>query len=220
MRVIHIPCYSLSDPIPVLEEQISELKPYSSICLLATAQHLNRIKDARRFLESKGKTVEVGGQILGCRRDKALALQDKVDCFLYIGSGRFHPIGLALEAGKPVFILNPLSQVLDKVADEEKELWLKKREKRLRKAAAAKSFGVLVSIKEGQFNLGEAFKLKKRLESRGFRAYLFAGDELSPENLLPFTVDCWVNTACPRLVDDEYGKPVLNAGDLDLVFGG
>jgi 2-(3-amino-3-carboxypropyl)histidine synthase len=73
----------------------------------------------------------------------------------------------------------------------------------------------MVSTKDGQFNLGKALELKDRLESKNREALIFAGDELTPNNLLPFRVDCWVNTACPRLVEDKYHRPVVNSEELE-----
>jgi diphthamide biosynthesis enzyme Dph1/Dph2-like protein len=57
----------------------------------------------------------------------------------------------------------------------------------------------------------------KKLESKGKKALIFSGEELSPNNLLPFNVDCWINTACPRLVDDKFEKSVINAEELGLI---
>ncbi|MFH1055925.1 MAG: diphthamide synthesis protein, partial [Candidatus Altiarchaeota archaeon] len=113
MRVLHVPCYSTADPVSTLDANISKLDNYSSIGLIATVQHLNRLDDVKKVLESKGKKVKVGGQILGCRHDNAIKL--KVDCYLYLGSGRFHPIGVALKTDKPVYMLNPISGVLDEI---------------------------------------------------------------------------------------------------------
>jgi len=208
-----VPCSSLCSPLPALEEHFSELEPYGSFGLVATAQHLNRLDDVKAFLESKGKRVLVGGQILGCSQENALKLD--ADCILYVGSGRFHPLGVALKTGRPVFMLNPLSGVLDRISDGERRRWLGRRKAALKRALESQTFGILVSTKEGQFNLGKALELKDRLESKGREAFIFAGDELTPGNLLPFRVDCWVNTACPRLSGDEYNRPVVDSGELE-----
>jgi 2-(3-amino-3-carboxypropyl)histidine synthase len=212
MRFLHIPSYSLSDPLPTLREHLRELEPYESIGLVATAQHLNRIDEVARFLKANGKNVSIGGQILGCRHDAALKLD--VDCFLYIGSGRFHPLGLAMKTDKPVYILNPLSNILDKITHEEKKRWLGKRKGAISRAIESETFGIMVSTKDGQFSLKKALEMKKKLKERGKHAYIFAADELSPNNLLPFKVDCWVNTACPRIAGDEYNRPVVNPDEL------
>jgi 2-(3-amino-3-carboxypropyl)histidine synthase len=213
MRVLHIPCVSLSDPLPTLEANIEKLQGHMAVGLVATAQHLDRIDSIGKYLKSKGKEVENGGQILGCRHDRALKLD--VDCFLYIGSGRFHPLGLALKTDKPVYMLNPISGVMDVITAQEKKRWLGKRKGAVSRALESKCFGIMVSTKDGQFNFKNALELKKKLEERGREAVIFAAEELTPNNLLPFKVDCWVNTACPRIAGDEYNRPVINAEELD-----
>ena len=218
MKVVHVPCSSVSDPLPAPEELLPKLAPHRSICLVATAQHLNRLREVAAFLEAAGKKVYFGGQILGCNQRKALKAQGKVDCFLYIGSGRFHPLGLALKTGRPVFLFNPISGVLDQISVAEKKSWMRKAKGRLMKAAAAETFGILVSTKDGQFNLRWAEDLRRKLAAAGKRAFIFAGEELSPGNLLPFKVDAWVNTACPRIVDDEHERPVLNPDELEVLL--
>jgi len=213
MRVLHIPCYSLDDPLPALREHIRLLEPYGSVGLVATAQHLNRLDAVKAFLESEGKRVAVGGQVLGCRQDNAIGLD--VDCILYIGSGRFHPLGIAYRTEKPVYMLNPLSGVLDRITDLEKKRWLGRRKGAIMRALDARTFGIMVSTKDGQFDMKRAVELKGRLEARGKEAFIFAAEELSPGNLLAFRVDVWVNTACPRMAGDEYNRPVVNALELE-----
>lgn len=127
MRVLHIPCFSLSEPLPVLLGHLSALDSFKSIGLVTTAQHLNKLDDMAVLLRKNGKKVFVGGQILGCNQKKALEIQDKVDCFLYIGSGRFHPLGVAMKTSKPVFLLNPVSRVFDRIEEHEKNPWTKNR---------------------------------------------------------------------------------------------
>ncbi len=216
MRVIHIPCYSLADPLPALREHLKLLEPYGSVGLVATAQHLNRLDDVKAFLEAAGKRVMVGGQVLGCRQDNAVGLD--ADCILYVGSGRFHPLGIAYRTEKPVFMLNPLSGVLDRITDEEKRRWLGRRRGALMRALDSKTFGIMVSTKDGQYDMEKAMELKAKLEARGKEAFIFAAEELSPGNLLAFRVDVWVNTACPRMAADEYDRPIVNAKELEAML--
>jgi 2-(3-amino-3-carboxypropyl)histidine synthase len=217
MRVLHIPCYSLSDPLPILADGLGILKEHSSAVVVGTAQHLNRLQDIADYLRSKGMKADVGGQVLGCFQDSALGLD--ADCILYVGSGRFHPLGIAFKCDKPVYMLNPLSGVLDRITDEEKRRWLGRRKGAISRALNSQTFGIMVSTKDGQFDLKGALKLKARLEDAGKEAFIFAAEELSPSNLLPFRVDCWINTACPRIAGDEYHRPVINADDIECLIG-
>lgn len=215
MKVLHIPCYYKRDVVPVLEKNHRLLDDYRKIGVVSTAQHLNQLDAVRKFLKSRGKQVWVGGQVLGCRQASATAIESKVDVFLYVGSGLFHPLGLLAKTKKPVVVLNPYAGTMAELPAVERERWLKRQRGRIAKALSADSYGVLVSTKDGQFNLKGAFSIMERLRSHGKRVFLFAGDELTPENLMPFKVDCWVNTACPRLAEDEYNRPVVNAEELE-----
>ena len=90
------------------------------------------------------------------------------------------------------------------------------------RAEKAEAFGVLICTKEGQFNFEKALELKKLIEERGRKAFLFFGDLILPEYLLGIKVDCFVSTACPRIALDESDKwkrPLLNAEELLITLG-
>jgi len=79
-------------------------------------------------------------------------------------------------------------------------------------------FGIIVCTKTGQFNMNIAMKIKKNLDGIGKMAFIFSGNEITPDKLLGFGVDVWVNTACPRLCDDYFDKPVLNPDELKIII--
>jgi len=214
MRVLHVPVKVFADVKPVLEKNLSKLNDYSSVGVCATAQHLHEIENAKLFLSTNGFNVVDCAQVLGCDASNALNHASEVDCFIYIGSGRFHPLAIAFDSNKPVFIANPLSNAFDEITEAEKDSWMKRKTGRLTKSAAAETFGILVSAKTGQYNLDEALKVKNKLKGVGKTVFLFCGDLLSPANLMGFNVDCWVNTACPRIVDDEHEKTVVTVQEL------
>jgi 2-(3-amino-3-carboxypropyl)histidine synthase len=73
-----------------------------------------------------------------------------------------------------------------------------------------------VSTKPGQ-HLFQApvEKVKEKLEAQGKRVYLFVGDLITDTELRNFShIEAWVNTACPRLMDDDFEKPIVNAADI------
>jgi 2-(3-amino-3-carboxypropyl)histidine synthase len=217
MKVLHVPCFYLKDVVPILSKNLGVLSHYRRIGVVSTAQHINQVAAVVAFLKSKHKTAIAGGQLLGCNQDAALSIEGKVDCILYIGSGMFHPSGVSAKSEKPVVMLNPYSEAVTVLSPDESERFLKRRRGRLAKYLAAGTIGILVSTKTGQFSLKQARELRKKVTSEGRKAFIFAGEELSPGNLLPFKVDCWVNTACPRLADDHYERPMVNAGELALL---
>ncbi|MBI2076420.1 MAG: diphthamide synthesis protein [Candidatus Aenigmarchaeota archaeon] len=81
------------------------------------------------------------------------------------------------------------------------------------------SFAILVSAKEGQQNLlGAAQELKKRLQQKDKKAFIVIMDEINDANLQGIKADAYVNTACPRLADDAFSKPFVNANDIDILL--
>jgi len=215
MRVIHIPCESIYDPIPTLSDNISELRQYSSLIVVATSQHLRAMAAVVDHLNANGIKARSGGQVLGCDPSAAAGTEDAV---LHIGSGRFHPLGIARAEKKPVHILNPLSNVLDLVSADEIEKLEKKRKGAITAALSHDVFGIMVSTKNGQNHLDAALRLKAKMAAHGKRAYIIAGEELSPPNVLPFSVQMLVNTACPRIADDSYHVPVINLADMEAAL--
>jgi 2-(3-amino-3-carboxypropyl)histidine synthase len=102
--------------------------------------------------------------------------------------------------------------ITDEIAKQEK-----RRNGSLLAASEAKTFGILVSTKNGQFNLSGAQLAKKLLEKKGRRAEIVVANEFSPISLANFlSFDAYINTACPRISDDReaYGKPVVNIADI------
>ena len=217
MKKIFIPAYLKRDPLPSVKRALKRLKKYERVGLITTAQHLNQLQKVEEFLTRNGKIPVEGGQILGCNLTNAEKIEEEVDCFLYIGSGRFHPLGIAILTDKPVIIANPYSDSSSVISEEDKKRYFKRRKGQVMKALTAEIFGILISTKDGQFNLKEAIEIKRKIERRGKRAFLFAGSEITPDNLLPFDVDSWINTACPRLVDDYFEKPILNPEELEIL---
>ena len=65
----------------------------NKIGLITTVQHEGMLEGIAKKLEKAGKKAIIGGTILGCYAD-VKKITDKVDAFLFVGSGRFHPLAL------------------------------------------------------------------------------------------------------------------------------
>jgi 2-(3-amino-3-carboxypropyl)histidine synthase len=192
------------------------------IGLVSTLQFIDYLDKIKEFLEKNGKTVRIGkgkiyaGQILGCDTSSAKVIENEVDAFLYIGSGNFHPLGLALQTDKPVYFFNVEKNKMEDLK-QLKEKFLKQRYATIAMAKDAKTFGILVSIKPGQMNLKLAKEIKNKLESKGKKAYILVFNEIKPEKLEGLELDCFVNTACPRIAIDnrtDFKKPILNPDEI------
>ena len=189
---------------------------FKSICVVSTVQFRESAKGAKAFLEKNGLDACDGGHILGCDASQAKKCEPSIDAYLFIGSGRFHPLGLQEKTEKPVLFLDVENQTLDDLSREKGKMEIK-RKLRIEKARSLETFGILVSTKPGQMNVKKVLEMKGMLETAGKKAYVIAADFLSPDKLLGLKLDALINTACPRMRDDaeQFGKTVLNPGDVD-----
>jgi len=214
------------DKVKIEKKVLDSLKQFNTIGLVATIQFVGQLSSIKEDLKKAGKQVIISepskhayypGQVLGCDVSAAISVQSKVDCFLYIGDGKFHPLGIAIQTNRPVITLNPFSNKIGTIDEDEKKRWLRKQAARVSKVKDAKVIGILVSTKPGQYNLEKAEQIKKKLEKQEKQAYIFIADTLNPNDLLNFPqIQAWVNTACPRLVDDQelFKKPIADANEL------
>jgi 2-(3-amino-3-carboxypropyl)histidine synthase len=189
----------------------------SKVGVVCSVQFVNYLDKVEKYLSSKGVKVFVSkgnqankGQILGCNASAAFTIKDKVDAFLYIGDGRFHPIAVGLNSDKPVFVFNPISGQF-KELDKKVIVDYKKRKKgALINFYASENVGVLITSKSGQnINLD---LINKKLEKFDKNYYYFMFETLEFNQLENFRfIDAWINTACPRIDEDI---KVLNIEEL------
>jgi 2-(3-amino-3-carboxypropyl)histidine synthase len=99
-----------------------------------------------------------------------------------------------------------------------KEKFLKQRFATIAFAKDAKTFGILVSVKPGQLKLELTKRIKKKLEEKGKKAYILVFNEIKSEKLEGLDLDCYINTACPRIAIEnriEFKKPILNYDEIE-----
>ncbi len=196
------------DPIPALEKELHKLKPYKKIGLITGVQFVKAMNKVKEYLEKNGKeifvhkTLKYPGQVLGCCVYSAEVIEDKVDCFLYVGAGKFHPLGVAIKVDKPIFSLDLEKNEIISL-EKERMKYLKKKAWHENQLKEAKSVGILVSWKKGQNRIDEARKLKKDLEEKDKEVTILAFDRVTKEKMEGLKFDVLVNMICPRF-DDEY----------------
>lgn len=215
MKVLYV---SSKYNLPFSLKKIDPKKLPKNIGLVTTAQHTNSLDTIKKYLKKYKKNVIVGkahhlekGQILGCNIEAATSIQNKVHAFLYIGSGKFHPLQLALTINKPIFIFNPLTQQFGCL--DEKEIKKAKTKKKTAKIKflSAEKIGILVSIKPGQEKLEQALKLRAKLKKEGKHPYIFLFDNFDSNQLENWPDMAWINTACPGL---SLEQPLVWIDDL------
>jgi len=198
--------------------------------LLTTTQFRGWLPRIKEHLESKGHEVRIGepdrrvayaGQLLGCDYHTATAVAGDVDGYLYIGTGDFHPLGVAMLVDKPVAIADPERGTARTLADL-KDRVVRQRHAAIARAHDARTFGIIVSRKTGQARMELARDLKGLAETHGKAAQIFLMDLVAPEFLEGYRVDAWVNTACPRIaIEDvlQYKRPMLTPQEFEIVLG-
>jgi 2-(3-amino-3-carboxypropyl)histidine synthase len=216
------------DPV-ALAERVASAKLPHALGLVASVQHLDLVEPLTRALADRGFTVRTAtgdrrlaysAQALGCNYSPAEALRGEVDGFLFLGTGEFHPRGLALTVDLPVWPLDPLQNRLEPPIDRASLL----RERLLRVALArdAQHWGILVSSFAGQFRGAMAESLRRRAEARGRSATVIAFGRLDPSDLEGRALDAYVNTACPRIATDDaalYHRPILTPPEFLMAIG-
>lgn len=220
MKKIFIECrYEGEIKIP---QNLIEMMP-NEVALFASVQFIGLLDEAKKQLEKNGKKVllfrpkhcKYPGQLLGCSNEKFHAKS-----FLYIGDGEFHPLALLFRNDAPVFNYNPKSNKHFLLKKNFLEDFDKKNKGALLKFLSSENIGVIISTKPGQLDIKGAEKLSSRHPEKKF--YFFISDYLDLKSLEDFNfVDVFVNTACPRIIDDagKMNKPLINLCDLDILLG-
>lgn len=215
MKTVFINAKS-NEEVTLPEEAVKKLKNKKT-GLISNIQHLHKLTEVKKQLPN----AVIIGQILGCRAENAAAKKEQLDCFLYIGTGAFHPIKVALETEKPVFVYSPATKEFKELDYEFVEKYKKQKKGSLLRFYHAKNVGILISTKIGQ-NMNKIASPNQKMKpieyfkkrNDGKKYYVFAFDTLNHKELenFPF-IQCWVNTGCSRIADDENAK-IVNIEDI------
>ncbi|HJJ36101.1 MAG TPA: diphthamide biosynthesis enzyme Dph2 [Methanocorpusculum sp.] len=221
-NVLYIPYRKDIDGIP-LTRAAETLKRYPSVSVTTTIQHAHQIEEIAASLRGLGVNAVIGsgsprtpepGQVLGCTY--ASARNARADANLFIGTGVFHAIGVALATKKPTFALDPFgSGDLQEISADP---LLRRRFVQIEKAKKAQNFGILLSSKSGQARRD----LAEHLATLHENAVIIMIREVSEMQLRNFGFDAYVNTACPRLAMDDQTRfpvPVLSPAEFEIVLG-
>jgi 2-(3-amino-3-carboxypropyl)histidine synthase len=193
MKILHIPAKA------IVAINLSKIKLKGKTGMLTTAQHLDKVKVIKK------ENFTFLGQVLGCNAKNA---KGEYDQFLYIGSGKFHPIRIALETNKPVFTYNPFTKQFKEIDNKE----ITKIKRRIKgsylKYLNAKKIGIITTTKGQNFNKDFNFKNKK--------VYYFMCNNITNQIENFPDIEVWVNTACPRLAyEGEFNASIINMEDLN-----
>ena len=204
----------LAQALPLLHEK--------TVGLVTTVQHAHLVPAMESFLASHCHDVRVAdgagrtplrGQVLGC--SFAAAKRTGAGEIFFVGTGIFHPIGIALATKARVIALDPLTGTAQEVNADP---LLRRRSAVMEKARGAQHIGIILSTKSGQ----QRRALAERLAALSPGAVIVTMREVTPDELLNLGFDCYVNTACPRLAYDDqvrFGRPVLSPQEFEILCG-
>jgi len=204
-----------------------EILQGKTISLVTDSQHLHQIDKVEKILTESGIIVKIGkgkgqlndGQVFGCEFYPATALKKEVDAYVFLGQSNFHAAGIALSTNLPTYVLDPYFNEVREVTEFAQKLKTKAT-LAIYKAAEAKSFGVIVGLKEGQLSKVFALKIKKELEKEGKEVQLFALTDITNERLQNLKgIDAFIQVACPRIsTDNQFDKPVLSTPQANALL--
>jgi 2-(3-amino-3-carboxypropyl)histidine synthase len=202
----------------IAEKCVNILKG-KTISLITDSQHLHQIEPVKKILETGGIKVKIGkgkgqlndGQVFGCEFYPASETKDVVDANVFLGQSNFHAAGIALSTNKPTYVLDPYFNEIREVTEFANKLQ-RKATLAIYKASEAKTFGIIVGLKEGQLSKLTALKFKRELEKEGKEVQLFALTNITNERLQNIKgIDAFIQVACPRIsTDNQFDKPLLS----------
>lgn len=199
------------------------------IGLVVSVQHLDLTGPIAAALAARGFEVRLGqgdrrlayaAQALGCNYTSAEAVSGEVEAFLFVGTGAFHPQGLALAVERPVWSLDPRQNRLEGPID--RGALVRRRQLLVASVREARRWGILVSTFAGQNRTPSALALQERARAHGRDAELLVFDRLDPQDLEGRALDAYVNTACPRIALDDaanYPRPMLTPPEFLMALG-
>jgi 2-(3-amino-3-carboxypropyl)histidine synthase len=202
----------------IAEKCVNVLKG-KTISLITDSQHLHQIEPVKKILETGGIKVKIGkgkgqlndGQVFGCEFYPASETKDVVDANVFLGQSNFHAAGIALSTNKPTYVLDPYFNEIREITEFANKLQ-RKATLAIYKASEAKTFGIIVGLKEGQLSKLTALKFKRELEKEGKEVQLFALTNITNERLQNIKgIDAFIQVACPRIsTDNQFDKPLLS----------
>ncbi|HTT25542.1 MAG TPA: diphthamide synthesis protein, partial [Thermoplasmata archaeon] len=199
------------------------------IGLVGSVQHLDLVPALAEAIRATGREVRYdsgdhrlayAAQALGCNYTGAERTAAQVDSLVFVGTGRFHPLGLALAVDRPVYSLDPLQGTLEPPID--RAALIRSRQLLVASVMDARRWGILVSSFPGQHRGGMAQALRARARSHGRSAEILVFGRLDPSDLVGRDVDAYVSTACPRIALDDvdlYPKPLVTPPEFLMALG-
>ncbi|MFW9778347.1 MAG: diphthamide biosynthesis enzyme Dph2 [Candidatus Heimdallarchaeota archaeon] len=212
--------------LPEIIKKIKELD-WKKVGLTATAQHmmyLHNMKDQLEAHQIESAISQHGGQILGCYigKSKTEFGANDIDGIVSLHPGNFHTRGLLFLTSRPILQIDPITGNLSLYTISERDTLIKKRFAVIEKARKATTWGIVSSLKHGQWQPNPHKRASRILSEAGLKFVELVGKTITPLYLANFTwIDAWVNTACPRIALDDvirYHRPMITFQEFLYLF--
>jgi 2-(3-amino-3-carboxypropyl)histidine synthase len=194
MKTLFIPAKSKHKVNKIKIFEISKKLP-KNLAITYSIQYKDIASEIKKILSKEHKITSFI-QILGCSKPK---FPKNTNALLLVSDGKFHAISLAFETKLPVYLLD--HNKLEQISQEDLEIIEKRKKASYLKFLNADKIGILVSTKPGQQNLKKAMDFKKKTQNK--KSYLFISNNIDTKEFENFQLNCFVNTACPRLDMDS-----------------
>jgi 2-(3-amino-3-carboxypropyl)histidine synthase len=223
-NVFYLPYREDRDLMSVLREHYEEIEE-DTVGLVGVTQYMDRAEKAREFLEEKGYEVVEGktglrttepGQVLGCDAGAAHNIAEKVDAFVFLGSGHFHPSQVS-ETGKKVYVVDPYEEHIWVEPPNSLDDETRAEHARVIKHKDKKKWGIVTSSKKGQNYMRTVEIAKNKLEEHGKEVYVFVEDRIFEPDYKGYGIDIYVNCACPRMTKDWQDLAFVSPDALDVL---
>ena len=208
-------------------QKCTELLKGKTISLVTDSQHLHQVDNVKKIFLQNSINVKIGkgkgqlndGQVFGCEFYPTSELKKEVDAYVFLGQSNFHAAGIALSTNLPTYILDPYFNEVREITEFAQKL-KRKSTLAIYKAAEAKTFGIIIGLKEGQLSKVFGLKMKKQLEEFGKEVQLFALTDITNERLRNLKgIDAFIQVACPRIsTDNQFDMPVLSTPQANALM--
>ena len=222
--VYYLPYREDREIIPVLEEHMEEIEE-ETLGLVGVTQYMHKAEEARELLEDNGYEVVDGttglrttepGQVLGCDAGAAHNIAEKVDAFVFLGSGHFHPSQVS-ETGKRVYVIDPYEEHIWVEPANSLDDETRAEHARVIKHKDKKKWGIVTSSKKGQNYMKAVEIAKEKLEEHGKDVYIFVEDRIFESDYKGYDIDIYVNCACPRMTKDWQDLALVSPDALQVL---
>ncbi|MFP4229598.1 MAG: diphthamide biosynthesis enzyme Dph2 [Candidatus Nanohaloarchaea archaeon] len=222
--VYYLPYREDREIMPTLKEHYEEIEE-EKIGLVGVTQYMDRAEEAREFLEDEGYEVVEGktglrttepGQVLGCDAGAAHNIAEKVDAFVFLGSGHFHPSQVS-ETGKKVYVVDPYEEHIWVEPANSLDDETRAEHARVIKHKDKEKWGIVTSSKKGQNYMRAVQIAKEKLEEHGKDVYIFVEDRIFESDYKGYGIDIYVNCACPRMTKDWQDLALVSPDALEVL---